>query len=270
VLGLPRWGSGDELPVQVILADTGQTLDGGPTTASRQTYITGNAVRLAALKVRETLARVAAEELDASPEALRFEDGYIAAGEKRLTLGEAARLARKQGLEPRASEVYEAPKTVPIDQEGPHHFAYGFATQAALVEVDTETGEVKVLKVIAAHDVGKAISPLGVIGQIEGGVVMGIGLALKEEFVVEGGEVKTTSFRQYRIPTVKDIPEIVPIIVEAPASEGPFGAKGIGEIPSIPTAPAIANAVYHACGVRVYELPIRLNHQDTKTRRLTG
>ncbi len=256
-LGLPRWKAEDTPPVRVILADTGTTLDGGPTTASRQSFITGNAVRMAARQVRELLTRIAAEELDAPPEEITFEDGFVKARGKALPLVELVSIAKKQGQEARAAFIYEAPATVPISQEGPHHFAFGFATQAALVEVDTETGEVRVLKVIAAHDVGKAINPLGVVGQIEGGVMMGIGLALKEEFALKDGVPLARGFRDYHIPRAKDMPEIVPIIVEAPSSEGPFGAKGIGEIPSIPTPPAIVNAIYRACGVRFYELPVK-------------
>jgi len=255
--GLSGWQASDSPPVKVILADTGYTLDGGPTTASRQSFITGNAVRIAARRVKELLTRVAAEELDVSPEEITFEGGFVKAGERALSLGQLVSIAKKQGQEARASSIYEAPATVPITQEGPHHFAFGFATQAALVEVDVETGEVRVLKVIAAHDVGKAISPLGVVGQIEGGVMMGIGLALKEEFALKDGIPLAKGFKDYQIPRVKDMPEIVPIIVEAPSSQGPFGAKGIGEIPSIPTPPAIVNAIYKACGVRFYHLPVK-------------
>ena len=164
-------------------------------------------------------------------------------------------LAKEEGREVRASVVYEAPETVPLGEAGDMHFAFGYATQAALVEVDINTGQVKVLKVIAAHDVGRALNPLAVAGQIEGGVVMGLGMALQEEFVLEEGVPKSTSLARYKIPSIERTPEIVPIIVEDEASEGPYGAKGIGEIPSIPTAPAIINAIYNATGVRIYSLP---------------
>jgi len=241
--------------VDVLVADTDQTLDGGATTASRQSFITGNAVRLAAKKMREVLAQAAAEELDALPDSLVFKDGRIHAGEKSISLAEAVALAKREGREVWASVVYEAPKTVPLGEVGDMHFAFGYATQAALVEVDTNTGHVKVLKVIAAHDVGRALNPLAVAGQIEGGVVMGLGFALQEEFVMEEGIPRSTSLARYRIPSIERTPEIVPIIVEDKASEGPYGAKGIGEIPSIPTAPAIINAIYDATGVRIYSLP---------------
>ncbi|MGA9348046.1 MAG: molybdopterin cofactor-binding domain-containing protein [Anaerolineae bacterium] len=241
--------------VEVLVADTDQTLDGGATTASRQSFITGNAVRLAAKKVREALAQAASEELDAPPDSLVFKHGCIQAGEKSISLAGAVVLARGEGREVRASVVYAAPETVPLGEVGDMHFAFGYATQAALVEVDINTGQVEVLKVIAAHDVGRALNPLAVAGQIEGGVVMGLGIALQEEFVMEDGVPKTTSLAKYKIPSIERTPEIVPIIVEDKASEGPYGAKGIGEIPSIPTAPAIINAIYHATGVCLYSLP---------------
>ena len=138
------------------------------------------------------------------------------------------------------------------------HFAYGYATQAAQVEVNTKTGEVRVLQVIAAHDVGRAINPLALEGQIEGGVVMGLGYALLEKFEVEEGIVRSDSLARYKIPRVNHVPHIVPILVEHPAAEGPFGAKGVGEITSIPTAPAIANAVHNAIGLRSFSLPIKV------------
>jgi len=241
--------------VEVLVADTDQTLDGGATTASRQSFITGNAVRLAAQRVREALAQAASEELDAPPDSLAFKDGRIHAGERSISLAQAVALAKEEGREVRASVVYEAPKTVPLGEVGDMHFAFGYATQAALVEVDINTGHVKVLKVIAAHDLGRALNPLAVAGQIEGGVVMGLGIALQEEFVTEEGVPTSTSLARYKIPSIERTPEIVPIIVEDKASEGPYGAKGIGEIPSIPTAPAIINAIYNATGIRIYSLP---------------
>ncbi len=241
--------------VEVIVADTDQTLDGGPTTASRQSFITGNAARLAAQRVWETLAPVAAEELDAPPDRLVFEDGRIHAGGESISLAEAVALAKEEGREVRASVVYEAPETAPLGEVGDMHFAFGYATQAALVEVDINSGQVEVLKVIAANDVGRALNPLAVAGQIEGGVVMGIGIALQEEFVMKGGIPQRTSLARYKIPSIERTPEIVPIIVEDKASAGSYGAKGIGEIPLIPTAPAIINAIYNATGVRIYSLP---------------
>lgn len=212
--------------ISVVVGDTACTLDGGATTASRQTFVTGNAVRQAARRVRE--------------------------------------MASLQGWSPgsgrsvAASVVYQPPHTVPLGQEGDKHFAYGYATQAALVEVDSNTGDVEVLKVVAAHDVGQAINPQAVRGQIEGGVVMGLGFALSEELELDHGITRNADLRRYRVPHVDKAPEVYAMIVQARAKEGPFGAKGVGEITSIPTAPAVANAVCAATGIRVTRLPIRL------------
>jgi xanthine dehydrogenase molybdenum-binding subunit len=241
--------------VDVLVADTDRTLDGGATTASRQSFITGNAVRLAAQKVRGVLARAASEELGTPPDRLAFENGRIRAGGRSISMAEAVALAKGEGRQVRASVVYTAPETVPLGREGDMHFAFGYATQAVLVEVDSITGEVNVLRVVAAHDVGRALNPLAVAGQIEGGVVMGLGIALQEEFVMEDGVPKSMSLAKYRIASIERTPDILPIIVEDRTSAGPHGAKGIGEIPSIPTAPAIINAIYNAIGVRLHSLP---------------
>ena len=136
------------------------------------------------------------------------------------------------------------------------HFAFSFATQAAEVEVNTLTGEVQVLRVIAANDVGKAVNPLGLQGQVEGGVMMGLGNALTEHYIVENGQVFTDHLARYRMPSIMHTPEIFSIVVEHPAADGPYGAKGVGEIVSIPTSPAITNAIYNAVGVRVDRLPV--------------
>jgi selenium-dependent xanthine dehydrogenase len=242
--------------VEIILGDTDLTLDGGATTASRQTFITGNATRLACRRLRDSLALVASEELDAAPDGLVFADGAISAPDgSSLAIGEAALLARSEGHTLAAQEVYTPPRTVPLGEKGDMHFAFGYATQAAEVEVDINNGEVSVLRVIAAHDVGNAISPLGVQGQLEGGVVMGLGYALMEDFTVKEGIPQKTTLTRYRIPRIKDMPDIEAIIVESPMAAGPYGAKGVGEITSIPTAPAITNAIHNAVGVRILSLP---------------
>ena len=150
-----------------------------------------------------------------------------------------------------------------VDREtgqGNAYSNYSFATQLAEVEVDTETGKVEVLRVIAATDVGKAINPLSVEGQIEGGVVMGVGYALTEEVKQEKGYVKTENLGEYMIPTSLDIPDIETHIVEVPISSGPYGAKGVGEPALIPTTPAILNAIANALDVRVTDLPANLEN----------
>ncbi len=243
--------------IRLVVGDTALTPDGGATTASRQTFITGNAVRLAAMDLKATLAQTAAEMLDAAPDRVSFVGGYAEAGGKRVSLAALAEAARAEGRRLVVRRVDTPPRTVPLGQEGDIHFAYGYATQVAEVEVDLDTGDVRVVRIAAAHDVGKAINPRAVEGQIEGGVVMGIGLALQEELVLDEGRILSDTLAKYKIPTVHDVPEITPILVESPTSEGPFGAKGVGEIPSIATVPAIVNAIYDATGVRLTRIPIR-------------
>lgn len=242
--------------IDILVGDTDLTPDGGPTTASRQTYITGNACRLAAGRLRKSLAGVVSEHLDVPPQSLVFARGRVEAPDgQSLSLSEAVQRAQQEGHTVVAREVYTPPKTVPLGEEGDMHFAFGYATQAAEVEVDINTGEVEVLRVIAAHDVGRALNPVAVEGQLHGGVVMGLGYALMEDFVMKEGRPQKTTLTKYKIPTPRQSPEMVPIIVEDPTADGPYGAKGTGEITSIPTAPAITNAVYNATGVRIVSLP---------------
>jgi xanthine dehydrogenase molybdenum-binding subunit len=151
---------------------------------------------------------------------------------------------------------YEAPATQPLGEPGDMHFVFSFAAQAAEVEVNLLTGETRVLRVIAANDVGTAFNPLGLQGQVEGGVMMGIGSCLTEEYIVEGGRVVTDRLARYRIPGIMLTPEITSIVVEHPISTGPYGAKGVGEICTIPTPPAITNAIYNAVRVRIDRLPV--------------
>ena len=242
--------------VRVLLSDTDLTPDGGPTTASRQTYVTGNAVRHAADVVKQAVTTTLAEHYDVPPAQIEFDEGLAQVNGHKVTLGEAATIMKEEGREARATYEYWAPSTQALGAGGDMHFAFSFAAQAAEVEVDLDTGEVAVLRVIAANDVGKVINPLGFLGQIEGGVMMGIGNAITEEFIVEQGVVITDRLARYRMPGIMHTPEIISIPVEHPAADGPYGAKGVGEISSIPTTPAITNAVYHACGVRIKSLPV--------------
>ncbi len=242
--------------VRVLLSDTDLTPDGGPTTASRQTVVSGNAARLAAQGMREILAAVASERLDASPERLVFEDGFVIAGDKRASFAQVVKWARGENRPTRYLHEYVAPETKDLGQGGDMHFAFSYAAQAAQVEVNLQTGEVHVLKIITATDIGRAINPLALQGQIEGGVIMCIGNALTEEFIVENGRVFTDRLARYKMPSIKHVPEIVSFIVEDASAAGPYGAKGVGEISSIPTTPAITNAIYNAVGVRVRKLPV--------------
>jgi xanthine dehydrogenase molybdenum-binding subunit len=244
------------LQVKVLVMDTDLTPDGGPTTASRQTFVTGNAALHAARTLRQAITTTLAEKFDHPPDQIHIADGVAQINGTRLPLGDVVSILKSEGREPRALYEYQAPETKPLGQGGDMHFAYSFAAQAAHVEVNTRTGEVRVLEVIAANDVGMAINPLGLQGQVEGGVMMGIGNALTEHFIVEQGKVFTDRLARYRIPSIAQTPQITSIIVEHPVASGPYGAKGVGEIVSIPTSPAITNAIYNAVRVRFDTLPV--------------
>jgi xanthine dehydrogenase molybdenum-binding subunit len=242
--------------VRVLVMDTDLSPNGGPTTASRQTFVTGNASRYAAKTLRDQITASMAEKFDVRPEQIRFENGIVHVNGHSLTYAEVYKEMTESGQQPRVRYMYEAPKTQPLGTGGDMHFAFSFGVQAAEVEVNRLTGEVRVLKVISANDVGMAVNPLGLQGQVEGGVMMGLGNALTEEFIVENGYVVTDHLARYRIPGIMLTPEITSIIVEHPVEAGPYGAKGVGEISSIPTTPAITNAIYNAVGVRVDKLPV--------------
>ncbi|HEX5810034.1 MAG TPA: molybdopterin cofactor-binding domain-containing protein [Anaerolineales bacterium] len=242
--------------VSVLVMDTDLSPNGGPTTASRQTFVTGNASRYAAKTLRDQITATMAEKFDVRPEQIRFEDGIVHVNGHSLTYAEVYTEMTNSGQQPRVRYMYEAPKTQPLGTGGDMHFAFSFGVQAAEVEVNRLTGEVRVLKVISANDVGMAVNPLGLQGQVEGGVMMGLGNCLTEEFIVENGYVVTDHLARYRIPGIMLTPEITSIIVEHPVEAGPYGAKGVGEISSIPTTPAITNAIYNAVGVRVDKLPV--------------
>lgn len=241
--------------VRVLLSDTELTPDGGPTTASRQTFVTGNAARHAAEGLRERLTLVAAEHWDVPPETIRFEDGKLKAEGHKVPIGQAVEWLIDEGHEPRLRHLYHAPDTQPLGEGGDMHFAFGFGVQAAQVAVDEKTGKVQILRVVAAADGGRALNPQAFLGQVEGGIVMGIGTALTEEYVLKNSIPQTRRWKDYRTPLMADMPEMHIHLAEHPTSTGPYGAKGIGELPSIPTAPAICNAIYNAVGVRVYRLP---------------
>lgn len=220
----------DPAGVRVNLVDTAKTPDAGSASASRHTYASGNAVagacQLAYAKWQE---------------ALREETG-----EKRIAASYTFR-------------ARDARATTPFDPETGQcepHVAYSFGTQIALVEVDVETGEVELVKMWASNDCGRVINPAMVFGQSAGGAHMGVGYALMEDFVQQQGVARARRFSEYAIPTVLDMPaEFVNVDVEVPDPTGPFGAKGLGETPTLPTAPAILNAIADATGVRVTSLP---------------
>ncbi len=242
--------------VRVLVMDTDLTPDGGPTTASRQTYVTGNAARMAAKTLRAAMTSALAEKYDQPPERIHYIEGLAQVDGYSIPLSDVYVEMKSNGQEPRALYEYWAPETKPLGEGGDMHVAFSYAAQAAEVEVNTNTGEVRVLNVIAANDVGRIINPLGLQGQVEGGIVMGLGNALTEHFIVEEGRVITDRLARYRIPGIAITPNIIPIMVEHPTNDGPYGAKGVGEIVSIPTTPAITNAIYNAVSVRVDSLPV--------------
>ena len=248
--------------VHVVSADTDVTPMDTGAIASRTTFVTGNAVRLAAAEARSILFDVASEMLGVEPDELEAVDHRIRARtfpETQVALAEvAARAQLVRGQPPLGSASFNPP-TVPMDPEtgqGKPFATYVYATQIAEVEVDDETGEVDVLGIYAAHDSGTTINPALAEGQVEGGIAMGIGMALEEEilFDAEGAQINP-NLTNYLIPTSLDMPPIEVDLVQSYDPVGPFGAKGVGEPTLVPTMPAILNAIYDAVGVRIADLP---------------
>ena len=235
--------------VFVTSADTDMTTDTGVTSGSRQTITGGTGVKLAAADAKNQLLDVAAAELKANKKDLAIRDSmvYLAGSEKGIPLDEIAAKA------PGGVVVGRGVMKIPTDV-----FFHSFAAHFAEVEVDTRTGAIAVLRLVAAHDLGRVINRLGAENQIEGGVIQGMGFGLAEEQILDRatGICVNPDHLNYKLLTIKDAPTIVPIMVESVDALGPFGAKGLGEPPYTPAAPAIANAIYNAIGVRFAELPI--------------
>jgi len=242
--------------INVYIMDTVLTPDGGAATASRQTYVTGNAVRIAATKLRERIFQLLAEHYKLSPDSIQLNGEGALLPEGFIPWQEIHDLlkASPEGLE--VEYRYHAPQTFSLESGKRIHIAYGFAAQAVKIGINPETGEVRALKVVAANDAGRIINPLGFLAQVEGGVVMGVGHALMEDFKLEEGIIKTDRMSRYPVPRMKDSPEVVSLVVESLTEEGPFGAKGIGELVCVPTPPAITNAIAHAIGLRIDSLPV--------------
>ncbi len=247
--------------VRPVPSDTHMVPDSGPTVASRTTVMSGNALREAIAPIRKTLQEVAATLLKVpDPSSIRLENGQAFAPDGRSVAYEEVLHRCFLERRPLASSGFVVSPETSWDVEtgaGDAYITYSFAANVVEVEVDVETGEVEVLRVYAAHDMGKAINPTGVEGQIEGGSAQGLGYALLEEVLHDQqGRMVNNRFSTYLIPTAKDVPPIEAYIVEKPTAVGPYGAKGFGEQPLMGIAPAVANAVCHATGVRVRELPI--------------
>ena len=248
--------------VVVYNSDSAVTPLAGTTTATRALYMTGNAVKQAAEAVRARLAARAAQELGVAPAEIDMgfnEVFVIDRPEQSMPLVDLVRICGAEGIHRSELAMFRAPFTDSLDPEtgqGQAHPDYAYGAHAVEVAVDVETGEVEVLKSVAAHDVGQCINPAAVEGQIQGGAQNGQGYALSEEMLYEEGRLITPSFSEYLMPTAMDMPKVECIILESRSGVGPYGAKGIGEPAMTPVAPAIANAVADAIGVRVFELPI--------------
>jgi CO/xanthine dehydrogenase Mo-binding subunit len=242
--------------MRLVVADTKLTTSAGATSASRQTYISGNAVKEAAQKLADVLLTEAADVLKTPKVVLSLKDGFVADSKdpnKSVSIPKLAQRAHLKGR-PLNWQGYFDPETTALHVDtgqGLPYATYAFACHLALVKVDIGTGEVHVPKIVAAHDVGKAIHPQNVEGQIHGGVAMGLGFALMEEYIPG----QTSSMADYHMPTSMDMPEIISMIIENPEPTGPFGAKGVGEPALIPAAPAVLNAIADALGERINKLP---------------
>jgi CO/xanthine dehydrogenase Mo-binding subunit len=238
-----------QVPLEKVRVATLDTSEVGPDTgigASRGTRIFGNATRLAAAHVKDQLIDAASKELGFARDALRLSgDGAVcAASGARVSYGDIARMAEAQIQGHGFYKNFES---------GPEA---ALCVQVAEVEVDPETGQVELKQFTSAHSIGTVLNPLMHQAQIDGGVVMGMGYALMEEVMIDGGKVVTSNFGDGKIPSIRDIPKVKTVIQEFPVGNGPYGGMSIGEPPVVPTAAAIANAVHDAVGVRIYDLPI--------------
>jgi len=256
ILGVPL----DEIGVHI--GDTALTPPAGGTFATRQLYMSGNAALAAARELRARLLPVAAALLGAGEDDLIFENGMVRqqgdGGGRSLHLAELVAACHQRGVPTSHLGTWYAPTGSfdPASGQGASFPDYTFGAHAAEVEVDLETGETRVLNYAAAHDVGRAINPLRVEGQIQGGAYQGIGYALGEEIVLADGNATSTLLANYLMPNAVDLPDVRVVIIESGEGKGPFGARGIGEPPIANAAAALANAVAAATGARVTQLPI--------------
>jgi xanthine dehydrogenase D subunit len=246
-----------ELGVERVVVQPADTQVGsaGSSSASRQTWMTGGAVKAACEAVRARVLSLAASRLGRPAGGLGVADGHVVGGGERLL--PLADLLGDEAVE--ETREYHHRPTVPLgaDGQGEAHVAFGFAAHRAVVDVDTELGLVKVVEIATAQDVGKAINPQAVEGQIEGGIAQGLGLALMEEIQVAGGKVRNPSFTDYLIPTVLDMPPVKVDVLELGHPDAPYGLRGVGEPPTISSTPAIVAAVRAASGRPLARVPVR-------------
>jgi len=240
--------------------DTDHCSDTGPTVASRTITIGGRATQMVAGKLHQTLKEIAAEMLECAAGEVESADAkYYSKSnlERAVSYVEVIEWAYRHGVPLKEAGTFTAPKCEydPETSQGTTYLQYTYGAVTAEVEVDTETGRVQVIKMVTAYDVGKAINPLSLEGQIEGGTVQGLGYSIMEELIHKDGVVVNPNLADYYIPTSLDIPEIKTIVVEYPGNLGPYGAKAIGEPPIVLPAPAIVNAIDNAIGVRLNQIP---------------
>lgn len=244
--------------------------------ASRTTFVAGNAALGAAKIIRERILELGAEALEAHVDDLVLRDRSIfvkGSPDKSLPIAKLLRSAhfRPGGKMMMADFFYDpANENMGKDFRGNMSVTYSFGTHGVRVRVDEETGKVEILDYVAAHDVGRAINPMLLDGQVHGGVLMGVGYALTEQVILDKGRNMNPDFRDYKILTAKDAVPLQPVVIETCDEDGPYGAKGIGEPGCVPTAPAIANAIYDAVGVRIYDLPITPEKVLTALRKKRG
>lgn len=246
--------------ISVHIADTALTPPTGGTFATRQLYMSGNAALKTAVELRDKLAVVAADLLDAQADDLRFAEGTVgtAAGGK-LSLGDLVSACQQRGVAAAHLGVFNAEggEFDPQRGEGRTFPDFTYGTHGCDVEIDPDTGAVRILQYVACHDVGKALNPLRVAGQIEGGAVQGIGYALSEDIAVEQGSTQSTLFADYLIPAASDLPDVHGHFIESGEGKGPFNTRGVGEPPIGPPAAALASAIEDAIGVRLTDLPFK-------------
>jgi len=248
--------------VTIYSTDSALTPLAGTSTATRQLYMSGNAVLKAAGEVRKVLLERARRYFEEDLDNLDLADGKVfvkSDPDKSMLLAELAAMCASEGLPLSNLALFTAPFTAKLDPDnlqGSIFPDFTFGAHAVEVAVDTETGEIAVLKSVGCHDIGRAINPTAAKGQIQGGSAQGLGYALMEEVKVKEGVIQTPSLSEYLIPTAPDIPMTRAIILESGTGVGPFGAKGIGEPALTPAAPAVANAVADAIGVRIHALPL--------------
>lgn len=243
-----------------IHEDTSLMPDSGTAAATRQTYNTGNAIKIACENFNEKIKEAAQKALELNSTAgMKVKDGEVFLAmfpQKKISYKELSKIYKSDIIKAKGSFTAQ---TVKMDEEtgqGAPYWPYTFNACMVLVEVDTNTGQVELLKSVFAQDVGKAVNPSLVEGQMDGGFAMSLGYTLYEDLNLDKGKMKNNRFSKYLIPTAMDMIDVENIIIEDPESTAPYGAKGIGEPTTIPVGPAILNAIYDAIGVRVTHLPV--------------